>query len=177
MAMNLACHPALPSRLPAHARQKQRSVGTRGKPPKAYPRFALFSSRSWFAGTTPTGRKTRLDYSQGLDDIAPTNSDSAPSQAAHQDTGHGYRHQPVRGTIARRPGEARGEGCSNGVKTMRWKALVVGLGLIGAAVAGCAKQCFVHECDWDHYANGMQTPSDLATNPSYSSIQVCKDIH
>lgn len=48
---------------------------------------------------------------------------------------------------------------------------------MGAAVVGCAKQCFVHECDWDHYTQQMQLPPDLATNPSFSSIQSCQDVH
>jgi outer membrane protein TolC len=35
---------------------------------------------------------------------------------------------------------------------MRWKAVVVGLMLGVAGVAGCSKQCFIHECDYDNYA-------------------------
>src|SRR5581483_1015298 len=34
---------------------------------------------------------------------------------------------------------------------MRWKSAVFGLALSWAAVVGCKQQCFLSECDYDHY--------------------------
>ncbi|HJT77235.1 MAG TPA: TolC family protein, partial [Gemmataceae bacterium] len=49
---------------------------------------------------------------------------------------------------------------------MRWKTLVVGLALGLAVVAGCKQQCFLHECDWDHYHNDLGLPPNLECGPS-----------
>jgi outer membrane protein TolC len=42
-------------------------------------------------------------------------------------------------------------GRTNRVNNMRWKHVVVGLALTLAGVAGCKQQCFLHECDYEHY--------------------------
>ncbi len=50
-----------------------------------------------------------------------------------------------------RPARPEHEVRFSGVKIMRWKQVVVGLALTFATVAGCQQQCFLHECDWNHY--------------------------
>ncbi len=50
---------------------------------------------------------------------------------------------------------------------MRWKTLVGGLALLAAVTAGCKQQCFIGECDYDHYrALTLGAPSNLDCNPS-----------
>lgn len=51
---------------------------------------------------------------------------------------------------------------------MRWKHWVVGLGLTLAGLAGCKQQCFIHECDYDHYQYHLGLPPNLENNPSAS---------
>jgi outer membrane protein TolC len=50
---------------------------------------------------------------------------------------------------------------------MRWKHVVVGLALTLAGGAGCKQQCFLHECDYEHYANLGPMPQ-LECDPSVS---------
>src|SRR5262249_5466599 len=41
---------------------------------------------------------------------------------------------------------------------MRWKPVAVGLALIVAGVIGCKQQCFLTECDYEHYRHLGLTP-------------------
>jgi outer membrane protein TolC len=50
---------------------------------------------------------------------------------------------------------------------MRWMTMVVGLALGLALVAGCKQQCFLHECDYNHYHElGLGLPADLECSSS-----------
>lgn len=54
---------------------------------------------------------------------------------------------------------------------MRWTNVVVGLALTAAGIAGCKQQCFIHECDYEHYHKLIQgMPSNLECDPT-ASIQ------
>lgn len=53
---------------------------------------------------------------------------------------------------------------------MRWKELLVGLALAVAVTAGCKEQCYLHECDRDHYLQGMGLPPNLDCNPEASLV-------
>jgi outer membrane protein TolC len=50
---------------------------------------------------------------------------------------------------------------------MRWKHVVVGLALTVAGVAGCKQQCFLNECDYDHYRD-LAPMTRLNCDPSAS---------
>ena len=47
---------------------------------------------------------------------------------------------------------------------MRWKTVVAGLALALGLTVGCKQQCFLTECDFEHYRN--LAPSSLPTNPA-----------
>jgi outer membrane protein TolC len=51
---------------------------------------------------------------------------------------------------------------------MRWKHVVVGLALTFAGVAGCKQQCFLMECDYNHYQHDLGLPQALECDPSSS---------
>ena len=50
---------------------------------------------------------------------------------------------------------------------MRWNKVVVGLALSCAAALGCKQQCFLSECDYNHYrlAGGIPLPAHLEDKP------------
>lgn len=50
-----------------------------------------------------------------------------------------------------------------------WKAVLTGLMLSVAGVLGCKQQCFLHECDYDHY-RGVGLTAALEGDPSVSTI-------
>jgi outer membrane protein TolC len=50
---------------------------------------------------------------------------------------------------------------------MRWKTVLVALGLLVATAIGCKQQCFLTQCDYDHYRE-MGLPSNLETDTSAS---------
>jgi outer membrane protein TolC len=52
---------------------------------------------------------------------------------------------------------------------MRWKQVIVGLALTVAGVTGCKQQCFLLECDYDHYKT-LGIPSHLETDTKASII-------
>jgi outer membrane protein TolC len=51
---------------------------------------------------------------------------------------------------------------------MRWKHVMVGLALTVAGVAGCKQQCFLSECDYEHYRQLSLTPKPLECDPKAS---------
>lgn len=56
---------------------------------------------------------------------------------------------------------------------MRWKNVVVGLALTLAGIAGCKQQCFLHECDYDHYRNLVAgVPGNLDSDPQASAAPI-----
>jgi outer membrane protein TolC len=50
---------------------------------------------------------------------------------------------------------------------MRWKRVGLGLALIIAGIAGCKQQCFLNECDYEHYRN-IGLSNRLETDPTVS---------
>jgi outer membrane protein TolC len=54
---------------------------------------------------------------------------------------------------------------------MRWITVVAGLALLMAVTLGCAKQCFLSECDYQHYREvaGLHLPDDLESNHETTS--------
>jgi outer membrane protein TolC len=55
---------------------------------------------------------------------------------------------------------------------MRWKQCLVVLALMLAVVSGCKQQCFLTECDYNHYRNEMNLPANLDTNPEVAAVPV-----
>jgi outer membrane protein TolC len=53
---------------------------------------------------------------------------------------------------------------------MRWKTMVTGLALALASAVGCKQQCFLAECDHDHYIKDLALPPNLPCDPSVSII-------
>jgi outer membrane protein TolC len=53
---------------------------------------------------------------------------------------------------------------------MRWKTIVAGLALALASAVGCKQQCFLAECDYDHYVKDLTLPPNLPCDPSVSVI-------
>jgi outer membrane protein TolC len=51
---------------------------------------------------------------------------------------------------------------------MRWKTMVTGLALALASAVGCKQQCFLAECDYDHYVKDLGLPPNLPCDPSVS---------
>jgi outer membrane protein TolC len=51
---------------------------------------------------------------------------------------------------------------------MRWKTVLAGLALGLAATIGCKQQCYINECDLDHYKTLM--PANLEVDPGASII-------
>lgn len=51
---------------------------------------------------------------------------------------------------------------------MRWKTVVLGLGLAAAATVGCKQQCYLTECDANAYRNLM--PANLEFNPDAAIV-------
>jgi len=51
---------------------------------------------------------------------------------------------------------------------MRWKTMVTGLALALASAVGCKQQCFLAECDYDHYVKDLALPANLPCDPSVS---------
>jgi hypothetical protein len=49
---------------------------------------------------------------------------------------------------------------------MRWKTVIMGLALVVAVAAGCKQQCFLTECDWNHYHEHLGLPKNLDCNPA-----------
>jgi outer membrane protein TolC len=58
-------------------------------------------------------------------------------------------------------------GSFNGVNLMRWKNVVAGLALTIAGATGCQQQCFIHECDYNHYQD-LAPMLALETDPTKS---------
>jgi outer membrane protein TolC len=52
---------------------------------------------------------------------------------------------------------------------MRWKAVGCGLVLALAVLAGCKEQCFLTECDWNHYQD-VGLPARVESDPSASVV-------
>jgi outer membrane protein TolC len=48
---------------------------------------------------------------------------------------------------------------------MRWKHMIVGLALTIGGLAGCKQQCFLHECDYNHYIQDIGLPADTVCDP------------
>src|SRR5438477_7810806 len=48
---------------------------------------------------------------------------------------------------------------------MRWKQVIVGLAVTLACISGCKQQCFLHECDYDHY-HDIGLPKDVECDSS-----------
>src|SRR5262249_16862327 len=46
-----------------------------------------------------------------------------------------------------------------------WKKAVVGLALSLASSLGCKQQCFLNECDYDHYRTALGLPANAENNP------------
>jgi outer membrane protein TolC len=55
---------------------------------------------------------------------------------------------------------------------MRWKECLVVLALLLAVISGCKQQCFLTECDYNHYRNDMNLPADVDTNPEVAAVPV-----
>src|SRR6516225_463664 len=53
---------------------------------------------------------------------------------------------------------------------MRWKTAVTGLALALVSAVGCKQQCFLSECDYNHYCRDLGLPPNLACDPSVSVI-------
>src|ERR1700676_683726 len=53
---------------------------------------------------------------------------------------------------------------------MRWKAVMVGLALMFATLTGCKQQCFLTECDYNHYTREMNLPANLEGNPEVAVV-------
>src|SRR6516162_7976729 len=51
---------------------------------------------------------------------------------------------------------------------MRWKTVVVGLGMALVATIGCKQQCFLSQADYEHYRDIM--PANLEFNPGASVV-------
>jgi outer membrane protein TolC len=49
---------------------------------------------------------------------------------------------------------------------MRWKQVIVALAVILAAISGCKQQCFLFECDYDHYHRDIGFPERVECDPS-----------
>jgi outer membrane protein TolC len=49
---------------------------------------------------------------------------------------------------------------------MRWKRGVIGLAVVLAAISGCKQQCFLFECDADHYFHDVGLPERVVCDPS-----------
>jgi outer membrane protein TolC len=52
---------------------------------------------------------------------------------------------------------------------MRWKAMVLILSLLGAVTAGCQQQCFLKECDYEHYRL-LGLPQNLPCDPTEAIV-------
>jgi outer membrane protein TolC len=52
---------------------------------------------------------------------------------------------------------------------MRWITVVAGLALVVALTAGCKQQCFLNECDYNHYVRDLGMPERLECDPSAGS--------
>src|SRR5579862_8153018 len=50
---------------------------------------------------------------------------------------------------------------------MRWKNVVVGLALTVAGATGCKQQCFLSECDYNHYRD-LGLPQKVECDPQIS---------
>jgi outer membrane protein TolC len=59
---------------------------------------------------------------------------------------------------------------------MRWKTAVAGLALALASAVGCSKQCFLAECDYDHYVNHLGLPPNLPCDPLASIVPATSQI-
>jgi outer membrane protein TolC len=60
---------------------------------------------------------------------------------------------------------------------MRWITVVAGLALLMAVTVGCAKQCFLSECDYEHYRKlGLGLPADLEANHVVTSEPGLADV-
>jgi outer membrane protein TolC len=49
---------------------------------------------------------------------------------------------------------------------MRWKHMVVVLAITAVGMAGCKQQCFLNECDYNHYVRDIGLPPDVECDPS-----------
>ncbi len=65
-----------------------------------------------------------------------------------------------------------GADSTNGVNRMRWTTTLWALALLLAVVAGCKQQCFLRECDWQHYqdklAGSLEFKPDATAQPVIS---------
>jgi outer membrane protein TolC len=52
---------------------------------------------------------------------------------------------------------------------MRWRRAIAGLALAVAGIVGCAKQCFLHECDLPHYLDLTPGMARLDCDPAAST--------
>src|SRR5262245_24016981 len=53
---------------------------------------------------------------------------------------------------------------------MRWNMLLGMLALMIAGTLGCQKQCFLNECDRDHYASALGLTPDKECNPAAAIV-------
>lgn len=53
---------------------------------------------------------------------------------------------------------------------MRWKVLLGLLALMLAATLGCQKQCFIPECDYDHYRSDLGLAPNVECDPAISNV-------
>src|SRR5690349_20507335 len=53
---------------------------------------------------------------------------------------------------------------------MRWKECLVGLALMLAVISGCKQQCFLTECDYEHYRHEMNFPANLDSSPEVDAV-------
>jgi outer membrane protein TolC len=59
---------------------------------------------------------------------------------------------------------------------MRWKALVMGLGLAFLAAVGCKQQCFLTQADYDEFQHTIGLPPNLANDPSVGITPVIPSV-
>src|SRR6516165_3378482 len=48
---------------------------------------------------------------------------------------------------------------------IRWKHVIVGLAIMLAGFSGCKQQCFLYECDHDHYIRDLGLPERVECDP------------
>jgi outer membrane protein TolC len=60
---------------------------------------------------------------------------------------------------------------------MRWKIVTVALALsLAASLVGCKQQCYLTECDFDHYRKANLLPANLENDPTASIVPSTQDV-
>jgi outer membrane protein TolC len=59
---------------------------------------------------------------------------------------------------------------------MRWKNIVAGLALAVTGVVGCKQQCFLSECDFQHYHDHLGLPAGLEAKPNIAIKPLVTDV-